>query len=250
MTKATVSADQVTTAMLAALPADQRSLLVKDPDSSHVAGAWICDREWMDEQMRLGRRRWRTDDLFVLGTLWWYSVSRQLITPTITSSFLTGTPLSPELGDVTLHWRSDGIIRGVTSYRVATEPMATVLDTALGTTIEQVARICGKGERRLWSLAVDSIANCYLRLGVAVGRVEEAQDAAKRLVGDISEKLPQPRFESVHSSQGDVRQVFVRRGSCCLIYKAPDKNYCMSCPRQHPETRHERLRDRAARAAG
>src|SRR5699024_348390 len=105
MTKATVSADRVITAMPVPLAAYQRSLLVTVPESSHVAGAWICDREWMDEQMRLGRRRWRTDDLFVLGTLWWYSVSRQLITPTITSSFLTGTPLSPELGDVTLHWR-------------------------------------------------------------------------------------------------------------------------------------------------
>src|SRR5699024_4616778 len=89
MTKATVSADQVTAAMRAAMPGDQRSLLVKDPESIYVAGALICDREWIDEQMRLGRLRWRTDALFVLGTLWWYSVSTQLITPTITSSFLT-----------------------------------------------------------------------------------------------------------------------------------------------------------------
>lgn len=248
MTEATVSADQVTAAMLAALPAWQRSLLVKDPDSSAVPAARICDREWMDEQMRLGQIRWRTDDVFVLGTLWWYSVSRQLVTPTITSSFMTGAPLSPDLGDVTLHWRPDGIIRGATSSHVASESVASALNGALSTTIEQVARICGKGERRLWSLAVDSIANCYLRLGVALDRAEEAQMTAQDLVGNMSPKLPQPRFESVYASRNEIRQDFVRRGSCCLIYQAPDQNYCMSCPRQHPETRHERLRERASRA--
>lgn len=238
------SADEVTAAMLAAAPPDQRPLLVADPESVAVPATLITDPEWMAEQIRLGQHLWGTDDVLVLGTLWWYSTSRLLVAPTIISQFLTGSALSPTLDDVVLYWHRDGIIRSIESTGVLAEPISTPLFHATGAAIEQVAIICGKGERRLWSLAVDSIATCYLRLGVATGRSDEAQEAAHQLVRDMSDQLPEPRFEAVYSARDGTRQNFVRRGSCCLIYQAPNMNLCMSCPRQHPDTRHQRLRER------
>lgn len=240
------SPETVLTEMLQELPETEHGNLVPNSEMVEVPASASVDPEWMTEQLRLSALRWGIEDRFVLGTLWWYSASNWLVLPTIASSFLTGTTLSPALDDVVLHWRSEGRISGARSTRVLTGPVAPALNEALGATIEHVASICGKGERRLWSFVVDAIANRYLRIGTATDRVDEAMEAARDLIGQMSSRLPQPRFHTVTSETSGSSQTFVRRGSCCLLYQVPDKNTCATCPRQHPDARSERLRERVS----
>lgn len=231
----------VTDQMLCALPDDAHPCLVPDSGCSLVPASRTLDPEWMAEQIRLRGLIWGIDDPFVLATLWWYSASNWLILPTIASSFLTGSVLSPALDDVLLHWRPDSRIPGATSTRLATAPVSGALAEALGPVIEHVASICGKGERRLWSMAVDAIAGRYLWAGVATSRETEAQQAAEDVVSNLPGRLPQPRFQTVETRSDLEPRTFVRRGSCCLLYTVSGEVPCGNCPRQHPAKRRERL---------
>lgn len=231
----------LTQQMLQALPADEHSSLVPDSDCTLVPASRMLDAAWMAEQLRLRGLIWGITDQFVLGTLWWYSASNWVILPTIVSSFLTESSLSPALPDVLLHWRADSRIPGASSTRIASAPIHGALAEALGTVIEHVASICGKGERRLWSIAVDSIAGRYLWAGVVTGRESEAQQAARDLVAELPGRLPQPRFQTVETGARASARTFVRRGSCCLLYQVADQARCSNCPRQHPTTRSQRL---------
>lgn len=236
-----IRAAAVTDQMVQALPADERSHLIPEADCLLVSAACVLDAEWMAEQIRLRGLIWGIEDPFVLGTLWWYSASNWLILPTLASSFLTDSLLSPVLEDVRLHWRADSRLPGASSTRLTTGPVQSMLAESLGSAIERVASICGKGERRLWSIAVDAIAGRYLWLGDVTGRESEARQTAQDLVADLSPKLPQPRFHTVPSAERSTASTFVRRGSCCLLYKVAGEHPCGNCPRQHPDERMRRM---------
>lgn len=228
-------AGTVTGLVLDALPEHERTHLVCDEESMAVPASMILDPCWLGEQIRLRGLIWGIDDPFVLGTLWWYSASNWLTLPTIASSFLTGTALSPALDDVLLHWRTDSRICGAQSNGLLEGELAPALAESLGAAIECVAAICGKGERRLWSIAVDALAGRYLWVGQATGLEDEAMRTVRHLVGDLPGRLPQPRFQPAAS------HTVVRRGSCCLLYLVPERTKCSSCPRQTPTARRERL---------
>ncbi len=162
--------EQILSQMLAALPESERGSLICGAGSTEVRATAILDDAWLQEQIRLRGLIWGIDDPFILGTLWWYSASNWLALPMIASSFLTGTVLSAGLDDVLLHHKADSRIPGARSERLAGGDGAAQLAEALGTVIDRVAAIAGKGERRLWSIAVDAIAGRYLWVGRATGR--------------------------------------------------------------------------------
>lgn len=230
----------VTQKCLTLLPPTERAPLVLDAASREVPASSILNPLWLAEQMRLRGQIWGASDPHVLGTLWWYSASNWLVLPTLTSLFLATEVLSPTLDDLYLHHRPDSRIVGASSTRICAGDAADALVAALDQAIISVERITGKGCRRLWSIAIDSIAGRLLWAGRATGRTEDACDLAVRLVTRMHPRLPRPRFVAVRSDP------VVRRGSCCLLYRVEGQAKCGDCPRQRPEIRTARLlkRDR------
>lgn len=234
-------ASGVLRAMLRVLPDDH--LLPRAP--AFETSALLAENEaWLREQIRLRGYIWGIDDQFVLGTLWWYSASNWLVMPTVTSWFVTGTALSARLQDVLLFHRPDSRIPGSRSLQLgppSLDQLGAQLRESLGQVITAVALITGRGERRLWSFAVDAIVGRILWAAQQTGRVDEVQQQASELVAAIDPDLPRPRLTIVEPSraQSGERRLHVRRGSCCLLYRVPGEAKCGTCPRQPP---HERLR--------
>ncbi|GAA2183993.1 (2Fe-2S)-binding protein [Brooklawnia cerclae] len=238
-------AEALTQQVLDLLPVAERHFLVLPDDARAVAASSVLDGDWLDEQIRLRGLIWGIDDPFVLGTLWWYSASNWIVLPTIATWFLAEQTLSPALADIRLHWRADSRIVGATSTATASGALGPGMADTLDQVITQVVRVCGRGERRLWAMAVDSLANRLLWLGKATGQVPRAREAAGELVNSLGRPgIPMPRFTTLPDLPPDVDSVWVRRNSCCLLYKVPGKANCADCPRLRPEDRELRLRAR------
>lgn len=274
-----VTAESVLAELLRVLPSSEHAPLVLDKGSQEIPATAILDPGWIGEELALRAQRWDVDDPLILGTVLWRSIGTSLVLPTVAGMFLTGTALSPSLEDVVLHRRAltgrdidfvgaesishiDGTFSpnrkkygrlvGSRSNRIVTGSAADALVEALGTGIEYLAGVCGKGERRLWAVAVDSIATRFLWAGTAVGRVDDSIEAARACVQDLSNRLsgpslPSPRFQTVTAVS---EHTFVHRVSCCLLYNGPHGVKCSTCPRQHPRVRNARLEERAQRLDG
>jgi ferric iron reductase protein FhuF len=190
----------------------------------------------------LGARgaRQGTDDLRVLATVWWYSASSVLLAPPL-SGLVTGVPLSARLEDMTLSVLPDGLPVAVTSVGASGTGLAAELRTTLGAVIPAIAEAGGMRQRPLWAVATDSMATVLLTLGRALGDVAAATGLAAPLAAAIGPVLPSPRYEDVGGAR------FVRRASCCLLYRLPGGPVCTSCPRRPPAERQLLLEDTAGR---
>lgn len=241
------SADAILAATLAGLPPAEHSYLIPAGRPLPVRLARVGDAEWLDTQIGLQARRWPTVDRRVLATLWWYSVSQVLLTPTLASMFVTGRALSPRPADVELHCLPDGRILTAASADVlhGDDPVALVAAAVRDTleiTIPAIARAGARREPPLWALATDSLANRLLWVGRACGDVQRATALAAQLVDLIGAPMPAPRYVDIDRRPPRTgRARFVRRGSCCLIYLEPGEAKCVSCPRLTPGSRHELL---------
>lgn len=238
--------------ILAVLPDDH--LIAKAP-AVETPAILAADPQWLREQIRLRGLIWGIDDPFVLGTLWWYSASNWLAMPTVTSWFTTGQALSARLEDLRLFHHPDSRIPGARSLSLGPDTIEQVggqLRESLGAVIGALAGIIGKGERRLWSFAVDAIAGRLLWAAERTGRTDEVRDAAGELIAAVGPELPQPRLATLDGSGVEVEgsgagsgtPLYVRRGSCCLLYQVPEKAKCRNCPRQLPADRLARLTQR------
>jgi len=232
---------------LAGLPPAERSYLIPVGRPIPVRLARVGDAEWLDTQIGLQTQRWPTVDRRVLATLWWYSVSQVMLTPTLASMFVTGQALSPLPVDVGLHCLPDGRILTAESTAVlhGGNPVALVA-TAVRDTLEiaipAIARAGANRQPPLWALATDSLANRLLWVGRACADVERATALAATLVNLIGAPMPAPRYVDIGRRPPRTGQArFVRRGSCCLIYLEPSEAKCASCPRLTPATRRELL---------
>jgi ferric iron reductase protein FhuF len=228
------AAQELTRQVLAGLPPGQRGVLRPAPGDSEVAATRITEPSWLAEQIRLRSLIWNIEDDRVLATLWWYSASTVLITPSLASLVVSGTALSPRLQDVVLHHTASSRLTG--SH--ATAVLGRELDAMLSAVIAAVADFTGGRQRALWAIATDAIANRLLWAGEAVGRVPDATALAVPLCAAIGPQLPRPRYLDV----GQPARRFVRRTSCCLIYRVPGEGLCTSCPRRPPAERRTLLR--------
>ena len=96
-------------------------------------------------------------------------------------------------------------------------------------------------ERPLWAIATDSLAGRLLTLGRAVGAVPAVTGLAGPAGGGgRGRPCRVPRYVDVDGAR------FVRRASCCLIYRLPGGPLCTSCPRRPPAERQRLLEDAAA----
>lgn len=199
----------------------------------------ITDLEWMAERLRLARALYGPAPQRVLGTVWWYSTSSVLVAPPLEALLHTGRAIDPALDAMTLQIHPDGRLVDVHSSRRFDGDAAALgkaMGAALAAAIASVSSACGAGERALWAIAADSIANRALWAGQAVGDVDRALAVVDTITDGIGPALPRPRFERYGE------RVVVRRVSCCLIDKATGLPKCASCPNQHPDERARRIR--------
>lgn len=226
-------------------------------------GRALADPEWLGGQLARTARRWRTDDLRVAGTLWWYSASTVLLAPPLVTAFVTGRMTHPGPAGVLLHAEETGRL---TAARPAlllppevegADGLRHLVEVCVGTLVT----VTGMRPRPLWSVAADALANVLLRAGRECGRGEEATAWADGLAAAIGGPLPRPRWVDVPVPDGSdglfpppppsaaTVERFVRRGSCCLIYEAEGEEKCLSCPRRSPADRAVRLEIAASRLA-
>jgi ferric iron reductase protein FhuF len=207
--------------------------LLVPPGAAAVPGSVLADPAWTAATLAERAARQGTRDQRVLATVWWYSLSSVLLTPPL-AGLVTGVALSGRLADTSLVFRPDGLPVAAVSAS-GTDDVAAELRETLSLVVATVAAAGRMGERPLWAIATDSIANQLLALGRAVGDVPAATAHAAPLVAAIGPPLPVPRYVDVAGAR------FTRRASCCLMVELPGGALCTSCPRRPPAERHALL---------
>ncbi|WP_163508392.1 (2Fe-2S)-binding protein [Fodinicola acaciae] len=187
-----------------------------------VRGELVRDIEWLAGQIEAAKATYRTGDERVAGTMWWYAASWSLLVQPASEP-----GMDPRLDAIVLDVRPGGLISASRSTRTLDGDLATALRDLFAETIASICVVTGQRDRPLWAIAADSLATQQL----AVGRPEIAVGLGKA----IGDPLPLPRFEEV---QG---KLFVRRTSCCLIYRVPGNDLCTSCPKRPADDRRRRL---------
>ena len=210
--------------------------LVAPPSLPLVPATSLAEPAWVAQAV--AARSGRTAEPRVAATVWWYSVSAVLVTPVL-AGLATGVPLSGQLADMSLAFRPDGLpVAGVSS--APGSDAAAELRSSLAAVVPAVAAAGRMGQRPLWAIATDSIANQLLALGRALGDVPAVTALAGPLAAAIGAPLPVPRYVDVAGAR------FTRRASCCLLVELPGGALCTSCPRRPPAER-QALLEQAAR---
>jgi ferric iron reductase protein FhuF len=226
-------------AVAARIPGAAALGLLAPRAASVVPATLLADVRWTADTLAACAPRQRTDDRRVLATVWWYSVSTVLLTPSL-AGLVTGVPLSARLPDTAVSMLAGGLPVAAVSSAPAGD-VAAELRESLGAVVAAVAEAGRMRERPLWAIATDSIANRLLALGRALGDVPRATALAAPLAAAVGAPLPVPRYVDVGGAR------FTRRASCCLLYRVPHEPMCTSCPRRPPIERQVLLEDAAGR---
>lgn len=250
-----MSLEEVLRALAAAFPGPESTFLHPGPDARRIPATWLLDDEWLAAQLHGRSAAWQTGDRHVVATLWWYSATHVLVTPTVAALLVTGYGLDPALDRVSLHHLGDGRITGADSAAVLGERGADAAGRALyaplAAVIETISAFTAHGERPLWALVTDGIANRLLTFARPLGDTGRAGALAEEVIAGLhaaGAPLPMPRFvDTPHVAPDgsmDGRRVrFVRRCSCCLIYRVPGQELCSSCPRRPAASRAAAMRE-------
>lgn len=226
-------------AVVARLPGAAAVGLVPPPSATSVPATALADPARTAELVAVRARALGVDEPRVAATVWWYSASAVLLAPPV-AGLVAGVPLSGRLADLSLWIASPGLPVAATSSVLGADPGRDLGDT-LAATIGAVAAAGRMAERPLWAVATDSLANVLLTLGRSLGDVPVVTGLAGLLAADVGPRLPVPRYVDVGSAR------FVRRASCCLVYRLPGGPLCTSCPRRPPKERTALLAATAAR---
>lgn len=221
--------------------------LILDSDVSGVPGEVLHDPGWLADRVADTGRRWNCPDERTAATLWWYSASAVLTGPGAAALLVTGQAPDPQPEALTLTLRTTGSIGYVERTRSngllaeGPGPFGVALAAAFGPTIALLAGLGGASARSLWAIAADSLAGRLLaasRDAVPGDERRRTETLAVRVAAATGGRMPIPRLDVA----GVTQRPYVRRGSCCLIYQVPDHpEKCLSCPRQRPDERAERL---------
>ncbi|QNG19535.1 hypothetical protein G4H71_17215 [Rhodococcus triatomae] len=201
----------------------------------------MLDPDWMRRRVEDTARRWGSDDARVNGTLWWYSASSTLVAERL-AAVLAGRPIpDPDMSPAQCFLRENGYLGGMLTTRTTTPAeLGARLTAALTPLIDVLAEVSGASPRALWAITTDSVAN--RSFDGSPGDRDRASEVAEKVVADMraaGAAAPMPRFVDIHDRWGRIR--YTRRSSCCLIYETPGSGKCVSCPRQSPEIRREKL---------
>ena len=222
----------------ARLPAAAALGLVPPPSATAVPVTALADPVVTAGLVAARARALRTADPRVAATVWWYSASAVLLAPPL-AGLVAGVPLSARPADLALWVAPGGLPVAATSSALGADLGADLRGT-LATVIGAVAVAGEMRERPLWAIATDSLADRLLTLGRAIGDVQGVTGLAGPAGGGRrGRSCPSPGTTDVGRAR------FVRRASCCLVYRLPDGPLCTSCPRRPPAER-AALLERAA----
>ena len=221
--------DAVQRVVAARLPGSGALGLAVPPGAALVPAPLLADPAWTAQVLDARAPRGRRVDRRVLATVWWYSASSVLVTPPL-AGLVAGLPLSARLEDLTVALLPGAVPIAALSGAGAADP-AEDLRASLAAVVAAVAEAGGVRERPLWAVATDSLAGRLLAVGRALGAVGPVTALAAPVAAAVGPPLPAPRFTDV----GGVR--FVRRASCCLLYRLPAEPMCTGCPGRSPEHR-------------
>ncbi len=216
-------------AVAARVPGAAALGLLAPPSARPLPAALLADAGWTAERVAALGRRYRSTDRRVLATVWWYSASAVLLTP-VAAGLATGRPLSARLADTTLYEVGGTLLAGVSAAPSGPDPAGDLRD-ALAAAVGAVAAAGGVRERPLWAVATDSLAGRLLALGRALGDVPAVTALAAPVAAAVGDPMPRPRFTDVAGTR------FVRRASCCLLYRLPGEGMCTACPGRPPAHR-------------
>jgi ferric iron reductase protein FhuF len=202
-----------------------------------LPGSLLADPAWLADRVADAARAWRHDDRRVAATLWWFSVSANLLEGPA-AALLAGRPVDPRPAAFEVTLRTDRWVGYVEQVRhrerLAGGPAAfgAALVEGFAPIVAGLGAAGAGNPRALWSVAADSLAS---RLLVAGGPGDPDGLAALAAIVAGDGPLPRPRYGRAG------RRVFVRRGSCCLVLQVPGLQRCDNCPRQTPEQRQARV---------
>jgi hypothetical protein len=187
-------------------------------------GTALATPRWLAARVDNLARAWAVQDRRVAGTLWWYMAADTLLNDVVASLGQdTGpgedTSPDPALESITLTLRPDGGLAAV-HYQANIAPDVAIdcLAQALTSVMDTLAAVSGAGRASLAAITTDAVAN-------RAPTTAAATDLAARLA------VPAPRYVVVAGRR------FVRRASCCLIYRSPRAGMCVSCPKRDPDER-------------
>jgi len=224
-------------AVVARLPGAAGLGLVAPPSAPRLPVTALADPAVTGELVAARARALGTAEPRVAATMWWYSASAVLLAPAL-AGLVAGLPLSARPGELTLSVGSGGLPLAATSAALGADPGAEVREL-LDLLVAAVAAAGSMRTQPLWAIATDSLANGLLTLGRMTGDVRTATALAGRVATEVGPPLPVPRYVDVGGAR------FVRRASCCLVYRLPGGPLCTSCPRRPPAER-AALLERAA----
>ena len=204
-----------------------------------VAATSFADPGWTADVLARRSRAQGTTDRRVLATVWWYSVSSVLLTPSLTG-LVSGVPLSGRLADLSVSVAPGLLPVAAVAAGPGSGDLAADLRGSLDAVVRAVAEAGDMGDRPLWAIATDSLANRLLVLGQAAGDVDRVTGLAVPLAEAVGASLPVPRYEDAGGRR------FVRRASCCLVDRTAWGATCTSCPARPPDERRQLL-ERLAR---
>ncbi|MDI2125299.1 (2Fe-2S)-binding protein [Yinghuangia seranimata] len=235
------AADQVQEALTDWCP-EYRASLLPSPGDAVLPATSVLDPAWLTARVAESARRYRTADPRVAAVLWWYSASTVLLTPALATLAVTRWAVDPRPAATTLHLRRDGLPSGARSSDVVgntPESLGAALGEAVQSYVGALAEVAPVRPRAAWAIAVDSVSGALLRAGTTIGEPTQATALAAPLIAAAGratgERPPPPRFVDVNGAR------FVRRASCCLLYRAPGQPMCTSCPARRPDERREDL---------
>jgi ferric iron reductase protein FhuF len=208
------------------------------PEIPFLPGWVLTDPAWLADRVDDAGRAWGRADRGVLTTLWWYSASLVLLGPSVHALVTTGAGAACDPPSLTLTLTPTGNLERVlpgAALEAGPEAFGAHLGTALAPVVAALADVGRVPPQRLRALLADSLGNRLV--------AERRTDLAPAIAAGTDLLRPVPRFTRVtpEPTRPDVHQTYLRRASCCLIFRIPGQGLCVSCPRQDPAERAERL---------
>lgn len=210
-----------------------------------IPGSVLAEPDWLAEQVQRLAHAWgirRSRSMLgsevarVSATVWWYMACSTMLAAPV-EAVVRGSALpDPALDRVTCRVDPDGRLVEMRHPATLVGPPGPALRAVLGSVIGALSEASGATGPSLWAIASDTIANLTLGAGAREGLRSKVALVSVGLADAIGADMPAPRFVAVDSS------LFVRRNSCCLIYRTPGSaTMCTSCPRRPPEQRQRLL---------
>lgn len=98
------------------------------------------------------------------------------------------------------------------------------------------------GARAQWLEVADRAAGAMCHVAELTGDAEGGRREVEVLFHRAGSSLNSPRIRFVTYEHLAVRRTMKLRGACCLTYRLPDQEYCMSCPLLPEPQREQRVR--------